>query len=249
MYAPPLTDPHNPYTQADAALATGAEGTHASPKSGGGGTNVTIQARLSSSSSSPKAAAQEGEKGPQGQQWQQQAEMSRHGTGGEGKKAPPARAGTLHEGEDDEEVDGVGFEEEEETEEDRKYDHVELEETDCPLCHFMRASACGPTWGRWERCIHYHKEKEEDFVGPCARVTLRLARCIEAHKASFPLVLRNALLGGGDDKGVDDEIAEDGEVEQAQQAQQAEAEGEAAPETAAAVAATTGAAAAAGGKE
>lgn len=230
MYAPPLTDPHNPYTQADAALTTGAEGTHASPKSGGGGTNVTIQARLSSSSSSaPKAAAQE----------VQQAEMNRHGTG-EGKKEPPARAGTLHEGEDDDEVDGGGFEEEEEeTEEDRKYDNVELEETDCPLCHFMRASACGPTWGRWERCIHYHKEKGEDFVGPCARVTLRLARCIEAHKASFPPVLRNALLGG-----VDDEIAEDGEMEQAQQAQQQAGGKAAAPETAAALAATTGTAAA-----
>jgi hypothetical protein len=58
-------------------------------------------------------------------------------------------------------------------EDEGKYDDVELEETECPLCHFMRASPCGPTWVRWEKCIHFHKSKEEDFVNPCARVTLR----------------------------------------------------------------------------
>lgn len=228
----PTPTPHpHPHYQADAALATGPEASHV-PKSSS--TNVTIQARLSSPKASKAAATQREEGG------QEDVEMSRHGE----QQAP------AHEGDEMNDADI----EEEETEEDRKYDGVDLEETDCPLCHFMRASACGATWVRWEKCIHYHKEKEEDFVGPCSRVTLRLAQCIEKHKETFPPMLRNALLGGG--KGEDDEIAEDGEIERhAEKQAQAEAEGAdaaaaavaaPAPETSAALAATAEAAAAAG---
>lgn len=96
-----------------------------------------------------------------------------------------------------------------EEEDEGRYDAVELEETECPLCHFMRASPCGATWVRWEKCIHFHKSKEEDFVGPCARVTLKLAECIQQHQNDFPPTLRNALLGGGD--------VEDGEGDEAEE--------------------------------
>lgn len=228
------------HPQADAALATGPEATHA-PKSGG--TNVTIQARLSSPKTGAKPAA---EAEAEGKEEVEQAEMSRHGTvveaEGEGTHEPQQQP-AHHEGD---ELDDADIEEEE-TAEDAKYDGVELEETDCPLCHFMRVSACGPTWVRWEKCIHYHKEKEEDFVGPCSRVTLRLAQCIEKHKESFPPMLRNALLGGGgkgEAEADDDEIAEDGEVDRAQAKAQVQQGDDAAaptpaPETSAALAATT----------
>ncbi len=103
-----------------------------------------------------------------------------------------------------------------EPEDEARYDDVELEETDCPLCHFMRASPCGTTWVRWEKCIHCHKSKEEDFVGPCARITLRLAECIQKHQDDFPPTLRKALLGGGGGPG--DEEEEEKEQEQPQAA-------------------------------
>ncbi len=260
---------HQHRRQANASLATEEPvTTRSSSGSSKKSSNVTIQARLSSSSStsSPKATTAPAEEPAAGEKAGAKGEaegtpqlMSRHGTlveedGGEehGEQGPGSSL-----------LPGAAINEEEEDAEDAedaKYDGVELEETDCPLCHFMRASACGPTWSRWEKCIHYHKEKEEDFVGPCSRVTLRLAQCIERHKDGFPPMLRNALLGGGKE---DDEIAEDeaAAVEAGAQpaagagagaAAAAEAEqgvAAAAPETSAALAATITAAAAEAEKE
>ena len=99
-------------------------------------------------------------------------------------------------------------------EDEGKYDDVELEETECPLCHFMRASPCGRTWVRWEKCIHAHKSKDEDFVNPCARITLRLAECIQKHQDDFPPTLRNALLGGGAGGEEEEEEGEEGGKEE-----------------------------------
>lgn len=120
-------------------------------------------------------------------------DMSQHQEGGKASKTKEIPASDISAA-----LGGMGEEDE------GKYDNVELEETDCPLCHFMRASPCGQTWVRWEKCIHYHKEKEEDFVGPCGRVTLKLAECIQIHKDDFPPTLRQALLSGGEDDDVEE---------------------------------------------
>lgn len=211
---------HNP-TQADAALAT--DSLHAPS------TTVTIQTRPSRK---PEPNMEEEEASKAEGEGHGKRVMSRHGTvlEEEGEEGHGHAAAT------DPKINGP--EEEEETEEDRRYDDVELEETDCPLCHFMRASPCGRTWARWEKCIHFHKEKEEDFVGPCSRVTLRLAQCIEAHKEGFPPMLRNALMGGGKD-GADEEEEEGAAAEESEgREDMGAAQVAPAPETSTALAAT-----------
>jgi hypothetical protein len=174
-------------SQADAALPA-TDTSSASPS-----TSFTITARLSKSGAS---AASAGAKEEKAKPSQSSSSSEPHPASLEGRPLPPAG-----------DIAAVLSEMEEEDE--GRYDAVELEETECPLCHFMRASPCGATWVRWEKCIHFHKSKEEDFVGPCARVTLKLAECIQQHQNDFPPTLRNALLGGGD--------VEDGEGDEAEE--------------------------------
>jgi hypothetical protein len=92
------------------------------------------------------------------------------------------------------------------------YSSVEIEENPgCPLCRFMRASPCGGTWVTWEKCLAYHKERDEDFVGPCSHFTLELAECINREKDSFPTPLRRSLgLEGGE--GEDDDLEDEDEL-------------------------------------
>lgn len=104
------------------------------------------------------------------------------------------------------------------------YESMEIEtSTTCPLCKFMRESPCGRHWvcmwqrvallpracrvnsecrarcagGQvtWEKCVAYHKDRGEDFVGPCHHFTAHLGACMAREADSFPPPMRRC--GGG----------------------------------------------------
>ena len=76
------------------------------------------------------------------------------------------------------------------------YSDVEIDlDPACPLCQFMRASPCGDIWITWEKCVEYHKSRDEDIVKPCSKFTLDLIDCILKNQDDFPEPLKRQLMG------------------------------------------------------
>ena len=97
------------------------------------------------------------------------------------------------------------------------YSDVEIDlDPACPLCQFMRASPCGDIWITWEKCVEYHKSRDQDIVKPCSKFTLDLIDCILKNQDDFPEPLKRQLMGlppeEEDGKSEEDEAITDNET-------------------------------------
>mmetsp|Transcript_28924 Transcript_28924/g.93256 ORF Transcript_28924/g.93256 Transcript_28924/m.93256 type:complete len:90 (+) Transcript_28924:64-333(+) len=61
------------------------------------------------------------------------------------------------------------------------------EEEDCGFCVYMRAGPCGGEFTRWEDCVRYHQDRDEDFARKCTVSTTLLTKCMQRHAAYYDM--------------------------------------------------------------
>lgn len=70
--------------------------------------------------------------------------------------------------------------------------------SESPYCRLPRAcrvksqcrARCAGGQVTWEKCVAYHKDRGEDFVGPCHHFTAHLGACMAREADSFPPPMR-----------------------------------------------------------
>ncbi|OAY63732.1 hypothetical protein ACMD2_17764 [Ananas comosus] len=82
----------------------------------------------------------------------------------------------------------------------------EEEEAECGFCLFMKEGGCKDPFIAWEECVKGAENSGEDVVEKCAKATVLLKKCMDAHADYYEPLLRA-------EKAMADAVANDADSE------------------------------------